>query len=519
MYQWSWRSSLIALFVAGQMSVAVHPAQAGPILDWLFGPQATTSRRVVTYYVPAPSYYSGQVVSNYQGYASTTPTVVYRVPNATYANAAYPSATYSSAVAAYPSSGSALAYSAPTTTTYRVSSAYLPPTATRTAATTCYSPTVTYQAPQNLCSPAPVACAPQPRTSSWGLGSCLGRRSSSTTTVARVPRQAYYRTSWKQIPVTSYRPITSTDPITGAPVTVMKACTTYTWQPTRRRCGFFGRLFGRCDPGPAATTCTPTCAPTPCATQYVESSSCCGPASATVTPCGPTMSAPAASPYYTPTPAAPSAGASVFPPVTLPPTNLAPPVGPPSGSNVMPPSGSNVMPPSGRPQPADTRPSLLVPGTPGTSSGIAPPQPPSTSSYTPSPSHWNNGIPGTVTPPANDAGTAGTSRPSPTAPHASVNRMVPLPAASGPVLPRNNMNLRPVPDPDAKPTLHEDNANAPHLLDPRDQSASLRASQAWAYTTISWSQPQQRVPRRVTARTAKPQHEVLDDTGWYSVAQ
>ena len=31
------------------------------------------------------------------------------------------------------------------------------------------------------------------------------------------------------------------------PVTVKKPCTTYAWQADRRECGFFDRLFGKCD--------------------------------------------------------------------------------------------------------------------------------------------------------------------------------------------------------------------------------------------------------------------------------
>ncbi len=497
MYQWSWRSSLIALLIAGNASLAARPAQAGAILDWLFGPQPAANRQVVSYYAPTTSYYAGRVVAGYPAYAPATPTVAYRAAGPT---------------VVYQAPNATVAYRAPSpTVTYRARSSYLAPTAGQTASSACYSPRVVYQAPQNLCSPAPVACAPQPTKSGWGgLGSCL-RRDSTRTTAARLPRQAYYRTSWKQVPVTSYRPITSADPITGSPVTVMKACTTYTWQPTRRRCGFFGRLFGQCDPGPAVTTC-PT---NPCVTQCTVTPSCCGPAMPAATPCGPTTSAPAAVPYYNaPTPATPP-GANVLPPVVSPPPTLAPPNLPPTG--VIPPAGA-----AGAREPADTRPSLK-PAIPDSNSGIAAPQPPSSSS-----SPWNSGLPGSNAPLEHPTGPALSGPQPPTPPRATINRMVPLPGADSPAAPPNavnpSMNVKPVPGPNATPRRSDDKVNAPQLLDPHDQVASLRASQAWAYTTISWSQPKRTTPGRVTASptTREPvtlRREMLDDSGWHSIAK
>ncbi|MEZ6093282.1 MAG: hypothetical protein R3C03_03445 [Pirellulaceae bacterium] len=50
----------------------------------------------------------------------------------------------------------------------------------------------------------------------------------SRTVVNYVPYTAY-RTSWEKVPVTQYRPVTSSDPCTGCTVTCMKPCTTYTW--------------------------------------------------------------------------------------------------------------------------------------------------------------------------------------------------------------------------------------------------------------------------------------------------
>ncbi len=51
----------------------------------------------------------------------------------------------------------------------------------------------------------------------------------SRTVVNYVPYTAY-RCSYEQVPVTQYKPVTSSDPCTGCSVTCMKPCTTYTWQ-------------------------------------------------------------------------------------------------------------------------------------------------------------------------------------------------------------------------------------------------------------------------------------------------
>ncbi len=45
--------------------------------------------------------------------------------------------------------------------------------------------------------------------------------------------QTAYRSSWAQIPVTTYRPVTTFHPVTGTQVTTMKPCTTFQWQLRR----------------------------------------------------------------------------------------------------------------------------------------------------------------------------------------------------------------------------------------------------------------------------------------------
>ena len=46
-------------------------------------------------------------------------------------------------------------------------------------------------------------------------------------------RQTAYRTQWRQVPVTMYRPIKTTDPVTGCTVTCMRPCRAYQWQARR----------------------------------------------------------------------------------------------------------------------------------------------------------------------------------------------------------------------------------------------------------------------------------------------
>ena len=58
------------------------------------------------------------------------------------------------------------------------------------------------------------------------------QKTCSRTVVNYVPYTAY-RTAYKRVPVTQYRPETNTDPCTGCTVTCMKPCTTYTYQCQR----------------------------------------------------------------------------------------------------------------------------------------------------------------------------------------------------------------------------------------------------------------------------------------------
>jgi hypothetical protein len=77
-----------------------------------------------------------------------------------------------------------------------------------------------------------VAAAPN----AYGLqpGQCMRtcQQTCSRVVVNYVPHTAY-RTSWKRVPVTQYKPVTNSDPCTGCTVTCMRPCTTYTYQCQR----------------------------------------------------------------------------------------------------------------------------------------------------------------------------------------------------------------------------------------------------------------------------------------------
>ena len=242
MYQRTWRVTVLTSLIIALGGFSAADVQGGQVLDWLFGGGSSTNKQVVAYYPPTA--YAPQPGMAYQAYYGGQPTVAYQVP-----------------------------------------------------AANVYAPTAACPPPAAACCPQPVVCPPQP-TNSWSwLGSCFGGRSSPSPAVVPsinpIP-QTYYRTTWKRVPVTSFRPVTSADPITGCPVTVMKPCTTYTWQADRRECNFFDRLLGRCSRAPAATQ--PCCVPTEC---MATASDCCGgPASYGV----PVMASPSPTPapYYAP---------------------------------------------------------------------------------------------------------------------------------------------------------------------------------------------------------------------------
>lgn len=90
----------------------------------------------------------------------------------------------------------------------------------------CFSPYGECCEPQTV-GYAPNACGLQPGQCQT---TCL--KTCSRVVVNYVPCKAY-RTCYKRIPVTQYKPVTKTDPCTGCTVTCMRPCTTYTYQSQR----------------------------------------------------------------------------------------------------------------------------------------------------------------------------------------------------------------------------------------------------------------------------------------------
>lgn len=87
--------------------------------------------------------------------------------------------------------------------------------------------------PAMAAAPAAYAGMPVAAAAPCGLqpGQCqvTCNQTCSRTVVNYVPYTAY-RTSWEQVPVTQYKPVTNSDPCTGCTVTCMKPCTSYVWQ-------------------------------------------------------------------------------------------------------------------------------------------------------------------------------------------------------------------------------------------------------------------------------------------------
>lgn len=87
----------------------------------------------------------------------------------------------------------------------------------------------------------------------------------SRVVVNYVPYTAY-RSNWKRVPVTQYRPETNTDPCTGCTVTCMKPCTTYNWQMQRTPYTTYRPVYRTENYTVPVTTITNGCATNTCNT-------------------------------------------------------------------------------------------------------------------------------------------------------------------------------------------------------------------------------------------------------------
>jgi hypothetical protein len=92
-------------------------------------------------------------------------------------------------------------------------------------------------------------------------------------------------------------------------------------------------------------------------------------------------------------------------------------------------------------------------------------------------------------------------------------------APLAPIPPRGgNLQLRPVPDPDApRQTTPANSDEAPQLLNPRDRMAAAPTNQDWAYTTINWPANRSANNRAESPRPAPSRDLGWDASGWTSV--
>lgn len=365
----------------------------------------------------------------------------------------------------------------------------------------CCEPSFQFQSPDAMCCP-PQMAQPQ-KAGGFGWPSCLSRGSSCS--------EPAYRTTWKTVPVTSYRPVTTTDHATGCPVTVMKPCTTYAWQADRRPCGFFERLFGMCD---EAQPCAPVCTgvPTDCMEGMVMSDNC-GPTTVVGEPT-PAVRAPAEPPYYspsppsvltTPTPApAPSSvappAASQPPSLTQPPSSAFPGYAPTAPSNA--PAPAATAPPAARArvQRPMLQPMEPTPATPEPTAAEEPTIAPTAAQQPPMIRlPWNSGL-APETPTADREITDGPS--------------LGLPLTAPGISPTS-----PVPSPDAMPRIPAESQSAPAAPQPRDQVASWHGEQPVRYASTARPVEGRVVPQRSAAISAKRDIRDWDESGWRSGAK
>lgn len=424
--------------VAGFASlICVSPANGGVILDWLCGRQTDADEQVIARYPPTACYDPCDPCN------ACNPCVSYPAQPMPCAAVAAPARTVPGPVTAVPSQSTPQ---------------MLQPTPIYTA------PALDYGAAPMVQPPAQTYTPPTPR-------------------INPIP-QTYYKTNWKRVPVTSYRPVVSTDPVTGYPLTVMKPCVTYTWQAERVPEGFFSRLFRPLwQPAPTPNVCVsaPVCCSQPALTrgpsrivQPIPSGMTTGPV--------PTPAVAAPTPYYDNSSA----------PVQVPP----PPATGPAPGSLAPPSGSSAVPgqPGGGSEPADRAPSLKP--ADGADSG---PKPGSVMTHKPAP--------------MTDLNLNGTNE------NSKQSSVTPPEAPRG-----SNLRLRPIPDPSGQ-TQPPSNPDAPQLLNPGDRVATRNQIPAGARTAIIWPAslkralpPQTTDVRPIehrTSRTTRP--STWDDSGWHTV--
>ena len=299
--------------------------------------------------------------------------------------------------------------------------------------------------------------------------------------------QTSYRTNWVQVPVTSYKPVATTDPCSGCTVTCMRPCTTYRWQAQRIPYTSYRPVYSTVTvqrplnamlPGAMGMPATPGC------------STCGVPAAPTTVPTAGVLT-PGGSYLNTPTPAA-----SAYPSTTYPGT-ASPGVATPGIS--VPSTGGNNFNSS---IPANNPPSLPSTNLQGNTTLRIPPAPTYDKSILSQPGATPSGSTPATVPPAqpsvNSPITSGSSSASPT------------PAGPG---------IQPINDPAPNLRLQPPSTPAPALLPPHDQTAQAPVRGQWDYNPIRMAHYQQEVsvaqPMAVPVQVEAPAPAVQH--GWKSL--
>ncbi|HTN76817.1 MAG TPA: hypothetical protein VL096_16275 [Pirellulaceae bacterium] len=403
----------------------------------------------------------------------------------------------------------------------------------------------------SLSTPPPTQFAPSSVPSAYGANYCP----TCPPVNAAPPRLVTnyvppnYQTTWVQVPVTTYRPVVSTDPITGLPINAVQPCTTYQWQARRVPMGMFGSLL----PAAAPPVATPGAVPVvagyapaayapqgyignvpvttnyaPVVTNYAPPANNCCP-SGTCPSSAAVVAPPVAAPYATfPSGQAPLATPPAAAPVIRAPAGATQPRTsfPASPPNSFPTSPSPTTTPSrplGRaPEAADTAP-RLVPGefNPGEFNPGA--LVPSTRNYTPAEPADEALVPVPKVidmPPPPSINDGQGSQPIRSPGFMPFGRTTDKPASS--VKPDSKMRL--VPDPDHQP-LELRKHEIPSLISPDDQMTQRTRAAAPQAVPVAWpaktivSKPVVSAPRELPLTPASLPTEKLDDSGWKSVAR
>lgn len=361
---------------------------------------------------------------------------------------------------------------------------------------------------------APVAVSNQPAAYYAPAAACPTCPQPAAPAVPRTVQFApytAYRTSWIQVPVTVYRPITAIDPATGRPVTVVQPCTATAWQA--QRIPVSGQSFlSRYQPLPVSTPPGAVVAAPP-GVVACPGGVCPAPVGAGTMPAAPV--------YAAPQPGTSLPGTTLSP---MPPTaNPAMPAPPSQPSYLGAPA--RVAPGGASATPADRAPTLgpnegVIPGStnyppqrdPYQASPLNVPPPP----YIPPPpssSFPGASAPSSPAPTTNRSAASSVPGATPAEPATRLEPRVNVPSSTSPSgvtrpstpAARPSLPIKPLPDPDAD-SRDEVDRSVPRLIVPQERTAASRGAQP-VHRVVPTPAPS---PIRGTTSSDR----TWDDNGW-----